>query len=142
MPALNRILIVDDHAPFRSALRGFLSEQADMLIVGEAANLHDAIDCVVSMSPDLVLTDLTMPDARGIEAVTEIKRHYPDMNILVLSSHAENEYKRCCRNAGAAGYIAKNAISDELCAGIRAVLSGEYYLAANAAGAMAAVCGR
>lgn len=124
MITLNRILIVDDHVPFRGALRAFLSQEQDFQIVGEAGNLGDAIRSVGVLSPHLVLTDLTMPDTDGVRAVTELKRCYPDVKVIVLSLHREIEYKHRCRKAGAAGYIVKDAIHDELCDGIRTVLGG------------------
>ena len=128
MISLYRILIVDDHALFRGAVREFLSQEPDFQIVGEAGNMRDAIRAVGAMSPHLVLTDLSMPDTHGIEAVTEIKRHYPDMKILVISLHRDKEIKHLCRKAGAAGYIMKDAIYEELRDGIRIVLGGMTYL--------------
>ena len=136
MRNMNRILIVDDHALFRGAVRDLLSQEPDIRIVGEAGNLREALHCVEAYSPDLVLTDLAMPDARGIDAVTELKRHYPDVKIVVVSFHRENEYKRGCRRAGAVGYVVKDAIGDELREGIRAVLGGKAYMGADAAEAM------
>lgn len=132
MITMNRILIVDDHALFRDALREFLSQEPDFQIVGEAGNIREAIRSVGALSPHLVLTDLNMPDTHGVEAVTEIKRHYPDVKILVISLHRENEFKRRCRKAGAAGYVVKDAIHDELRDGIRTVLGGKIYLGADA----------
>ena len=131
MITMNRILIVDDHVLFRDLLREFLSQEPDFQIVGEAGNLREAIWSIGTLSPHLVLTDLTMPDSHGIEAVTEIKRHYPDVKILVISLHRENEFKYSCRNAGAAGYIVKDAIHDELRHGIRTVLDGKIYMGAD-----------
>jgi len=132
MVTMNRILIVDDHAQFRDAVREFLSHEPDFEIVGEAGNVRDAIRSVGMLSPHLVLTDLAMPDAHGIEAVTEIKRHYPNVKIVVLSSHQENEYKHRCREAGAAGYIVKDAVYEELCDGIRTALRGKPHPGAKA----------
>ena len=73
-----------------------------------------------------------MPDAHGVEAVSRLKRHYPAIKILVVSFHAENEFKRGCRKAGAAGYVVKDAIYKELRDGIRAVLAGRTYMGAHA----------
>jgi len=137
---LNRILIVDDNAPFRGALREFLSQEPDFQIVGEAGNIGDAIRLVGTLSPHLVLTDLRMRDTHGVEAVTEIKRCYPNVKILVVSLHRENEFRYQCRKAGAAGYVAKDAIHDELRDGIRSVLSGNTYLGADAADEMDSDC--
>jgi DNA-binding NarL/FixJ family response regulator len=129
---MNRILIIDDHAPYRDALREYLSQEPDFQIVGEACNLCEALRYIGMLSPQIVLTDLTMPDAHGIEAVAAIRRHYPDLKILVVSSHREREYKHRCRKAGAAGYIVKDAIHNELREGIRAVLGGKSYMGADA----------
>jgi len=136
MAAMTRILIVDSYPLFRSTLRTFLSQEPDFQIVGMAGSMRDAIWSVGSLDPDLVLTDLRMPDARGVEAVAGIKRHYPGVKILVVSFQQEIEFKQQCRDAGAAGYVVKDAIHDELCDGIRAVLRGTAYLGADAAGGM------
>lgn len=130
----NRILIVDDHAAYRVALRAYLSQEPDFQVVGEAGNLCEALRSIGILSPHLVLTDLTMPDAHGIEAVAAIRQRYPELKILVVSSHREHEYKHRCRNAGAAGYIVKDAIHDELRDGIRAVLGGKTYMGADTSG--------
>jgi len=142
MPALNTVLIVDDHAPFRSALRDFLSQESDLSVVGEACNLREALLLVGVMSPQLVLTDLSMPDARGTEAVSEIKRCYPEAKLIVLSSHAEHEYKHRCREAGASGYVVKDAIHEELREAIRAALGGRDCAQAAAPGSRPVASGR
>ena len=140
MLTTNRILIVDDHPMFRGALRDFLSQEPDFQIVGEAGNIRDAIRSVGALSPQLVLTDLNMPDTHGVEAVTEIKRHYPNVMVLVISLHRDIEFKHGCRKAGANGYIVKDAIDAELLDGIRTVLGGKTYLGADAADAMVPDC--
>jgi DNA-binding NarL/FixJ family response regulator len=132
MVTTSRIVIVDDHALFRNALREFLSQEPDFQIVGEASNMREAIRAIGIFSPHLVLTDLTMPDTHGIEAVTEIKRHFPDVKIVVISLHREHEFRLWCRKAGAADYIVKDAIHDELRDSIRAVLAGKTYLVGDA----------
>ena len=134
---MHRILIVDSYPLFRSTLRTFLSQEPDFQIVGMAGSMRDAIWSVGALDPDLVLTDLRMPDARGVEAVAGIKRHYPDVKILVVSFYQEYEFKQQCRDAGAAGYIVKDAIHEELCDGMRAVLRGGSYPGAETADAMA-----
>ena len=132
MITMNRIMIVDDHAAYRDALRAFLSQEPDFEIVGEAGNLREAITSIDACSPHLVLTDLTMPDTHGVEAVSEIKRSHPEVKILVVSFHRENEYRRVCQSAGASGYIVKDAIYNELRDGIRTVLGGKTYMGAEA----------
>jgi DNA-binding NarL/FixJ family response regulator len=132
MAAKNRILIVENHPLFRDALRQILSREPDFQIVGEARNICEAIDSVGTLSPHLVLTDLRMSDSQGIQAVAEIKRHYPHVKVLVISFHSEDEYKDQCRQAGASGYVVKDAVHDELRDGIRTVLSGRTYLGTHA----------
>ena len=136
MVTVNRILIVDSYPLFRSTLRAFLSQEPDFQIVGMAGSMRDAIWSVGALDPDLVLTDLRMPDARGVEAVAGIKRHYPQVKVLVVSFYQENEFRQQCHDAGAAGYVVKDAIHDELCDGMRAVLRGSTYPEAEAADAM------
>jgi two-component system NarL family response regulator len=129
----SRILIVDDHAQFRSVMRDFLSQEPDLQIVGEAGSLGEAIGFAGILLPHLVLTDLEMPDTHGIEAVTGLRHHFPDAKILVISGHSEDEYKYRCHKAGASGYIVKDAVHAELRSGIRAVLSGRSHPGAGAA---------
>ncbi len=136
MVTVNRILIVDSYPLFRSTLRAFLSQEPDFQIVGMAGSMRDAIWSVGALNPDLVLTDLRMPDARGVEAVAGIKRHYPQVKILVVSFYQENEFKQQCRDAGAAGYVLKDAIHDDLRDGMRAVLRGRTYPDAETADTM------
>jgi DNA-binding NarL/FixJ family response regulator len=124
MATPNRILIVDNHAPFRDALRELLSREPDFQVVGEAGDMEEALRSVRSLSPHLVLTDLQMSDACGIRAVAEMKRHYPQVKVVVLSLHEEDEYKEQCRQAGASGYVVKDAVHGELRSGIRAALRG------------------
>ena len=132
MSAMDRILIVDDHAPFRDALREFLSQEPDFQIVGEAGSMREAMLSAAALSPHMVLTDLSMPGAHGVDAVTEIRRAYPKVKILVVSFHREDEYKRMCRQAGADGYVVKDAIGKELCHGMRAILGARTGLGAHA----------
>ncbi len=129
---MNRILIVDSQVLFRNTLRGFLSQVPDFHVVGVAGSMRDAIWSVGSLRPDLVLTELTMPDARDVEAVAGIKRHYPEVKVLVLSYQCETDFKRRCCDAGAAGYVVKDAIHDELLDVMRAALDGKSQLGAAA----------
>ena len=114
---------MDDNVLFRHTLRDFLAQETDFDIVGEAGNLSEAIRCIGKLSPHLVLTDLTMPDASGVEAVVEIRRVYPKVKILVISSHRECEYKLPCHAAGASGYVAKESVYGALRGAIRAILN-------------------
>jgi DNA-binding NarL/FixJ family response regulator len=123
-----RILIVDDHTLFRAGLRALLNQEADIEVVGEAADGRDAIRAVGQLAPHLVLMDLTMPEMNGMEAVTEIKRRYPDVRVLVMTLHKAEDYVHASLRAGADGYILKDATQDELRMAIRSVLQGKTYL--------------
>lgn len=123
-----RVVIVEDHTLLRAGLRALLAQDKDIEIVGEADNGHDAVQMVGSLSPHLVLTDLSMPGMNGIEAIVDIKRRYPEVRVLVLTVHKTDEYIHESLRAGADGYILKDATHDELRIAIRSVLNGKTYL--------------
>lgn len=123
-----RLLLVEDHTLLRAGLRALLSQDADVEIVGEADNGRDAVQAVGTLSPHLVLMDLTMPGMNGIEAIRDIKRRYPETKVLVLTIHKTDEYIHESLRAGANGYILKDATHDELRVAVRSVLNGKTYL--------------
>lgn len=123
-----RLLIVEDHTLLRAGLTALLSQDPEIEIVGELDNGRDAIRSVGSLAPHLVLMDLTMPGCNGIEAITEIKKRYPKVRVLVLTLHRNEEYIHESLRAGTDGYILKDASLDELRVAIRSVLSGKTYL--------------
>jgi len=128
MDKKHRILIVDDHTLLRAGLRALLMQDPTFEVVGEAENGRDAIRAVGQLSPDLVLMDLTMPGMNGIEAVTEIKRRYPEVRVLVMTLHTAEDYIHASLKAGADGYILKDATQDEFRTAMRSVLLGKTYL--------------
>lgn len=123
-----RILIVEDHTLLRAGIKSLLSQDHDLEIVGEATNGRDAVRAIDKLAPDLVLTDLSMPGMNGIEAITDIKRSFPKTLVLVLTVHREDEFIHESLQAGADGYILKDATDDELRVAIRSVLNGKPYL--------------
>src|SRR5476649_2245924 len=122
MDKKHRILIVDDHTLFRAGVRALLAQDPSIEVVGEADNGRDAIRAVGQLAPHLVLMDLTMPSMNGIEAVTEIKRRYPDVRVLVMTLHKTEDYIHASLKAGADGYILKVATADEFRTAVRSVL--------------------
>jgi DNA-binding NarL/FixJ family response regulator len=134
MDKTQRVLIVDDHTLLRAGLRALLAQDPDIEIVGEAADGRDAVRAVGQLSPHLVLMDLTMPGMNGIEAVTEIKRRYPDVRILVMTLHKTEDFIHASLRAGADGYILKDATHEELRLAIRSVLQGKTYLSMDVSG--------
>jgi DNA-binding NarL/FixJ family response regulator len=115
-----RILIVDDHAGARAALHAIVADEADMEVVGEAANGIEAIQAVGQLAPDLVLMDVTMPRMNGIEATAEIKRCYPGVRILIVTLHNNDEYARASTNAGADGFVLKDVGREQFRIAMRA----------------------
>ena len=127
MKKTQRILIVDDHVLFRAALRALLTQDGAIEIVGESDNGRDAIRAVSRLAPDLVLMDLTMHGMNGLQATREIKRAYPHVRVLVMTLHVAEEYIHASVNAGADGYILKEATPKEFRVAIGAVIQGKTY---------------
>jgi len=128
MDERQRVLIAEDHTLLRAGLRALLLQDPNLEIVGEADNGRDAIRAIGNLKPHLVLMDLSMPGMNGIEAISDIKRRYPDTRVLVLTIHKTDEYIHESLRAGADGYILKDATHDELRVAIRSVLNGKVYL--------------
>jgi two-component system, NarL family, response regulator NreC len=125
---MTRLLLVDDHAVVRSGLKMLLSSHAEMEIVGEAATASEALQLTGETIPDVILMDIGLPDKNGIEATREIKVKYPDVKIVALTIHEDEEYFFQMLNAGASGYVPNRAAPDELLTAIRAAAAGEVYL--------------
>lgn len=128
-----RLLIVDDHAVVRSGLKLLLGVKQDIEVVGEAADGDEAIQKAVELKPDVVLMDLSMPHGKdGMTATEELKKLMPDIYILVLTMHDDEQYLFRAIQAGASGYILKNAPHEELLNAISLVASGNAYLTPDA----------
>jgi DNA-binding NarL/FixJ family response regulator len=123
-----RILLIEDHTLLRAGLRALLSQGDEFVVAGELESARDAARAIGTLSPDLILMDLSMPGMNGIEAITEIKRRFPAVRILVLTIHRAEEYIHESLRAGADGYVLKDASHDELRLAIRSVLNGKTYL--------------
>lgn len=119
-----RVLVVDDHAIVREGMRWLLSTEADMELVGEAADGNEAIARARDLKPDVILMDLVMPHRSGIEAIAAIRREQPDARILVLTSFAEDDLVFPAIKAGAMGYLLKDASPQALLRSIREIHQG------------------
>ncbi|HEX7733928.1 MAG TPA: response regulator transcription factor [Ktedonobacteraceae bacterium] len=120
-----RVLIADDHAPFREGLRALLRSEVDIETVGEAATGREAIARVADLQPDVILMDLHMPDGNGIEATHSILASSPHINILVLTMFEDDDSVFAALQAGARGYLLKGALKAEILRAIRGVSQGE-----------------
>ena len=123
-----RLLLVDDHAVVRSGLRMLLSAESDVEIVGEASTARQALEATGVVKPDVILMDIGLPDMSGIDATREIKTRFPDISIVALTIHEDEEYFFKMLEAGASGYVPKRAAPEELLTAIRAAAAGEVYL--------------
>jgi len=113
-----KLMLVDDHDVVRTGLR----------LIAEAKNGLQALEKAREAQPDIVLMDITMPDMDGMEATQQLKKLYPDCQVLVLTVHADKQYFMKMLEVGASGYITKQAAADELIAAIQAVAAGHVYL--------------
>jgi DNA-binding NarL/FixJ family response regulator len=130
---LIKILIADDHAIVRKGLKQILSETSDLVVTGEAGDGHEAINKVYENDYDVVLLDISMPGRGGLEVLTEIKKKKPDLPVLILSMHHEEQYAVRALRTGAAGYLTKESAPEELIKAIRKVSRGRKYVTASLA---------
>ncbi len=122
------ILLVDDHPIVRKGTREMLEPHADLRVVGEASDGREGLERALEHRPNVILMDVSMPGMNGIEATQLIKAQLPTTAVLVLTSYDDDAYVFALLEAGAAGYILKNAREDELISAIRAVADGESVL--------------
>jgi DNA-binding NarL/FixJ family response regulator len=122
-----RVLVADDHTMVRDGICAVLMLQRDLDVVGEAVNGKEAIDKVFRLLPDVALMDILMPVMNGLEATRQIKNQCPQTRVLILTQYDEQENMLVASEAGAHGFIAKKAASEQLIAGIRAVYGGKYF---------------
>ena len=123
-----RIVIAEDHTILRAGLRALLSSRKDIEVVGEAGDGREAVRIVDKLVPDLLLIDLSMPKMNGIEAIREIKGRHPQIKVIVLTVHKSEEYIIASLDAGAKGYILKDASHNELILALEYVMDGKIFL--------------
>ena len=137
MTRMIKVLVVDDHTMVRNGISAVLALQNDIEVVGESDNGKDAVDKVSRLKPDVTLMDIAMPVMSGLEATKIISKQNPDTKILILTQFDDEENMFVARQAGAKGFIAKKAASDDLITGVKAVDADRYfpksiaYVAAN-----------
>jgi len=126
---LTRIVLADDHTLVRAGLRKLLESACDIcVVVGEADDGLALIKQVESLQPDMVVMDIAMPGLNGLEAAGRLRKAWPDLRMLILSMHQNEEYVRQALRCGAAGYLLKDAAPVELVLAIEAIMRGETYL--------------
>jgi DNA-binding NarL/FixJ family response regulator len=124
----HRIYLVDDHPIVQQALADMLNHEPDLVVCGSTKNAHSALDQIGTLHPDLVILDLVLQGANGIEVLKDIRVRYPKQQVLMLSMHDEAVYAFRALRAGAAGYIMKAEATEKLLTAVRQVLEGGVYL--------------
>jgi two-component system, NarL family, response regulator NreC len=122
------VVVVDDHAVVRSGLRLLLDAEEDVEVVGEAGNAKDAIFRARALKPDVILLDVVMPGASGIDVLPTLLKESPETKVLILSMQDDPSYVREAFAAGASGYILKEAVDEEVVSAIREIAAGERYV--------------
>ncbi|MCC6170105.1 MAG: response regulator transcription factor [Caldilineaceae bacterium] len=128
-----RLLLVDDHQIVRAGLRMLFAAEPDMEIVAEVGSGLEALEAVAAVRPDVVIMDVAMPGMNGIEATRKIKELDPNVTVLALTMHEDEQYFFQMLDAGASGYIPKRAAPDDLVAAVRVVAQGNVFLHATLA---------
>ena len=136
-----KVFIADDHAIVREGLKQILAETRDIVVAGEAENGLDAIKLFRACDCQVILLDISMPDRSGIEVLKQIKKERPEMAVLMLSMHREDQYAIRSLKAGAAGYLTKQSAPRELVTAIRQVAGGLKYISAALAQELANTVG-
>jgi NarL family two-component system response regulator LiaR len=131
-----RVMIVDDHTMVRRGLAAMLKVKPDLTLVGEASNGQEALQVCEAVRPDVILMDLVMPRMDGTTAIRAVRRHWPGVQVIVLTSFKDKDLVQEALQAGAISYLLKNVSSDDLAQAIRAALAGQSTLAPEATQAL------
>ena len=147
MPALSRpdvirVVLADDHLVVRAGLKALLGTSKDIEVVGEATNGRDAVTMIERLAPHVAVMDLDMPQMDGLTATKHLVAGHSSTRVLILTMHVEEEYLVTLLEAGAAGYLVKNAADRELADAVRAIASGDVYVQPSATLALARAMSR
>jgi len=119
------VLLADDHVLVRRGFRRMLEDDSGIEVIAEASNGAEAVELAQKFRPTVIVMDYAMPGLDGVQATHEIRRHFPEARILILSMHADDNYIRNAIDAGAIGYMLKNAVDIDLAAAVRKIAGGE-----------------
>ncbi len=134
---MTRILIADDHGVVREGLKEIIARAPDLVLVGEAATGEEALQKALTLDCDMLVLDITMPGRNGFDIMRELRAQKPDLRILMLSMHSEEQYAVRALRAGASGYLNKETAPQELLAAIQKVALGGRYVSSSLAEAIA-----
>lgn len=128
-----KILIADDHVIVREGLKQIVAETSDMVVADEAGSGHEVLNKVLKNDYDVVVLDITMPGMNGVDILNQLKNQRPELPVLILSMHPEEQYAVRVLRAGASGYLTKESAPDELIAAIRKVSASKKYVSSSLA---------
>lgn len=126
-----KVLLADDHQVVRQGMRALLNAQPDIEVIGEAADGHELLRLVWSLRPNVVLSDIAMPNLNGIEATTQIRKRFPNVQVIMLSMHSASAYVIRALRSGALGYVLKDDDIEVVIQAIRAVSKGSRFISAQ-----------
>jgi two-component system, NarL family, invasion response regulator UvrY len=121
-----KLLIADDHLPFRQSLKDLVEDNVDLVVVAEASNGYEVLDAMEKAEVDVILLDLNMPGKGGLETLIELKREYPSLPVLIISFHCAEQYASYLIRMGAAGFISKHETPERLIHAIQSLIPEPY----------------
>lgn len=122
-----KIVLVDDHQMFRDGVKSVLSDEDNIEVIGEIGNGNDLYEILKSIKPDVIITDISMPEISGIDIAKYVSENYPEIKILILSMHSNEEFITKALSAGANGYLPKDTSMNELLKAINTIYTGDNY---------------
>jgi two-component system invasion response regulator UvrY len=125
---LIRLIITDDHELIREGIKKIVRPNADLKIVGEAADLNQALALIAQVRPDVAVLDISLPDADGLDGLAALRLHFPALRVVMLSMHPEQRYAAASLRAGAFGYVPKSVAASELVEAVRCAARGEIWV--------------
>lgn len=128
MGTVIRVLIADDHPVVRQGVRQIVSTTADIIVVDDVTDGREVVEHALRVEPDLVLLDVSMPGKDGLDVLKDLKKERPQLPVLILTMHSEDQFAMRALMAGASGYVTKDTATSELVGAIRRVMSGQRYL--------------
>ena len=135
------LVIADDHELIREGIKKIVRPHADLKIVGEAVNLKQALALIAQVHPEVAVLDITLPDVDGLDGLAMLRRHFPELRVVMLSMHPEGRYAAAALNAGALAYVSKADAAAELVYAVRSAARGQAWLGPRVRAALAAETG-
>ena len=127
MPETIKVILADDHSIVRRGVKMLVTNDDSIKVIGEASTAAEALSMIEKESPEVLITDISMPGMSGIDLTKTVRNEYPDTNVLVLSTYVEEEYITSAFEAGALGYLPKDTNEEEFIAAIKSVANGDVY---------------